>query len=191
MKQNCTFDSNKTFGSYVVTPQNSLLAGMAKLIARHPEKSGEYSSLFVYGKPGMGKTHLLHAIANELIKSRPTFVIQIVTGRDLMIEAIEAIDDNKLLDFHKKYSDKVDVLIIDDIHKLCNKAFTQNELLHIFKKLLSNNKQLVFASAVHPDKIKGLDAELRTILKWGIVADIKSPDLNSRTEIAIRNNYIS
>lgn len=178
-------DSNKTFQSFVIGPSNNMACATAKAVAFNPGKSGRYPSLYIHSNSGLGKTHLLHAVANEIKSHHPSLVVCLITARDFMTEMINSIQNNKINDFRKKYSEKIDVLMIDDIHELKDKQGTQNEFFHIFSELHNKGKQLIFTSDKAPKEIDGIAERIKTRLQWGLVIDIQKPDLETR--IAILN----
>lgn len=182
-------DPIKTFDNFVVGPSNNLANAAAIAIAKNPGKDGKYPSLYIYSNSGLGKTHLLHAVANGIKDNYPHFVICLITARDFMKEMIDAMKDKKLHEFQKKYSEKVDVLMIDDIHELKNKESTQNEFFHVFNELYNKGKQLIFTSDKAPHQIDGIEERIKTRLQWGLVVDIQKPDLETRIAILKRKAY--
>ncbi|EQC50020.1 chromosomal replication initiator protein DnaA [Bacteriovorax sp. BSW11_IV] len=182
-------DPVKTFDNFVVGPSNNLANAAAIAIAKNPGKDGKYPSLYIYSNSGLGKTHLLHAVANGIKENYPHFVICLITARDFMKEMIDAMKDKKLHEFQKKYSEKVDVLMIDDIHELKNKESTQNEFFHVFNELYNKGKQLIFTSDKAPHQIDGIEERIKTRLQWGLVVDIQKPDLETRIAILKRKAY--
>ena len=125
----------------------------------------------------------MHAAANKIKEEFPQLRIYFVSARDFMNEMINAMANKDILSFRKKYSERVDVLLVDDIHELKNKSGTQNEFFHIFNELHSKNKQLIFTSDRPPQEIDGLEDRLRTRLSWGLVLDVQAPDLETRMAI--------
>lgn len=178
-----TIDKNKTFDCFIVGPSNGLACASAKAVAQNPGKTGKYPSLYFHGDSGLGKTHLLHAIANEIRIHYPSHTILFTTAREFMKEMIDSIQINKLSEFQLKYTDNIDVLMIDDIHELSNKKATQDEFFHIFNALYNKGKQLVFTSDKSPKEINGLAERIKTRLQWGLVVDIQIPDLETRIAI--------
>ena len=176
-----SLDPSKTFKNFIVGSSNNLAYSSALAAASSPGQ--DYQSLYFHGDSGLGKTHLLHAIGNEIKNKFPTLKINLVTGRDFISEFVTAIQKGKVSDFHSKFTEKVDVLLIDDIHELKNKQGTQNEFFHVFNELHRRNKQLVFTSDQHPKEISGLEERIKTRLSWGLVLDIQKPDLETRIAI--------
>lgn len=182
-------DPAKTFDNFVVGPSNNLANAAAIAISKNPGKDGKYPSLYIHSNSGLGKTHLLHAVANGIKENYPHFVICLITARDFMKEMIDSLKDKKLHEFQKKYSEIVDVLMIDDIHELKNKESTQNEFFHVFNELYNKGKQLIFTSDKAPEEIDGIEERIRTRLQWGLVVDIQKPDLETRIAILKRKAY--
>ena len=176
-------DPNKKFKNFIVGPSNNLAFATACAVADSPGKSGKYPCLYVYSDSGLGKTHLLHGVANGIADKHPELNVCLITARDFMKELINAFKDQNLNEFQKKYTEKVDVLMIDDIHELKNKASTQEEFFHIFNFLHDKGKQLIFTSDKSPDKIDGVEERIITRLQWGLVVDIQRPDFETRTAI--------
>jgi chromosomal replication initiator protein len=176
-----SLDPNKTFKNFIVGSSNNLAYSSALAAASSPGQ--DYQSLYFHGDSGLGKTHLLHAIGNEIKNKFPTLKINLVTARDFVSEFVTAIQKGKVTEFHSKFTQKVDVLLIDDIHELKNKQGTQNEFFHVFNELHRRNKQLVFTSDQHPKEILGLEERIKTRLSWGLVLDIQKPDLETRIAI--------
>jgi chromosomal replication initiator protein len=176
-------DPGKRFTNFVVGPSNNLANAAAIAISKNPGKSGKYPSLYMHSNSGLGKTHLLHAMANGIKDNYPQYVICLITARDFMKEMIDSIREERLHEFRKKYSEKVDVLMIDDIHELGGKEGTQREIFHIFNELYNRGKQLIFTSDKTPQEINGLEDRIRTRLQWGLVVDIQRPDFETRLAI--------
>lgn len=178
-----TIDPNKTFDNFIVGPSNNLAFAATHAVASAPGKEGKYPCLYIYSDSGLGKTHLLHAVANGIKEKNPELVICLISAREFMKELINAYKDKKLDQFQKKYSEATDVLMIDDIHELKNKQSTQEEFFHIFNELHAKGKQLIFTSDKAPQEINGIEERLVTRLQWGLVIDIQKPDLETRIAI--------
>ncbi|POB13219.1 chromosomal replication initiator protein DnaA [Halobacteriovorax sp. DA5] len=180
---NIVIDKSKTFKNYVIGPSNNMAYAASVAIAKSPGKAGKYPSLYIHSNSGLGKTHLLHAMANGIHNQYPHYVICLITARDFMKEMIESIRNKQLPEFRQKYSDKVDVLMIDDVHELKGKEGTQREFFHIFNELYQKGKQLIFTSDKTPQEINGLEERIKTRLQWGLVVDIQKPDIETRVAI--------
>lgn len=181
---NFVVDPKKTFDNFVVGPSNNMAYASAQAVANNP--GNIYPCLYIYSISGLGKTHLLHSVANKAKAAFPSLIICITTARDFMTEMVDAITKNNIFSFRKKYSEEVDILMIDDVHELKNKEGTQNEFFHIFNELHNKGKQLIFTSDKHPKDINGIEERIKTRLAWGLVLDIQAPDLETRIAILKR-----
>lgn len=170
------------FDSFVVGPSNSLAHAAAYAVCQG--LGTVYNPLFIYGGTGLGKTHLMHALGNETRKKRPNAIIKYVTADHFMHEFISSIRFDKVHKFREKY-ETVDLLLLDDIQFFSNKEQTQETFFHIFNALHQNQKQIVLSSDTFPKEITGLQSRLKSRMEWGLVADIQTPDLE--TKIAILN----
>lgn len=177
-------DTKKSFDNFVIGPNNNFANASAVAVAKNPGKV--YPSLYIHGNSGLGKTHLLHAVANYVQENNPRLRICITTAKDFMNEMVESMKTQTIHEFRKKYSESIDVLMIDDIHELKNKISTQNEFFHVFNELHNKGKQLIFTSDKHPKDIDGIEDRIKTRLAWGMVVDIQLPDLETRTAILKR-----
>ncbi len=182
-------DPNKTFENFIIGPSNNIACATAKAVANNPGKSGKYPSLYFYSDSGLGKTHLLHSVANTISNHYPSLIVCLITARDFMNEMIHSIQNNNISRFRKKYSEKIDVLMIDDIHELKDKQGTQNEFFHIFNELHDKGKQLIFTSDKPPKEIAGIEERIKTRLQWGLVIDIQRPDLETKIAILKKKAY--
>ena len=182
-------DPTKTFDNFIEGPSNNMAFAASVAISQNPGKSGKYPSLYIHSNSGLGKTHLLHAVANGLRESNPELAVFLITARDFLKEMITAIQNKELPEFQKKYSEKIDVLMIDDIHELKNKKGTQDEFFHIFNELYNKGRQLIFTSDKSPKEIDGIEERIKTRLQWGLVVDIQRPDLETRIAILKRKAY--
>ena len=190
--QNFIIDPNKTFDTFIIGPSNNMAFVTMKAVAEEPSRPnqpGRYPSIYIYSNSGLGKTHLLHSVANKIFEKYPKLNLCLITAREFMKEMIESIQNNTLGSFQKKYSEKIDVLMIDDIHELENKHGTQNEFFHIFNELHNKGKQLIFTSDKPPKEINGIAERIRTRLQWGLVIDIQKPDFETRMAILKKKAY--
>ncbi len=188
---NIIIDANKTFDTFVVGNSNAIAYATCQAVAVDPSRQGKqckYQCLYIYSDSGLGKTHLLHAVANKIKELYPNLVVALLSARDFTKEMVNSINDKTMADFQKKYSEVVDVLIIDDIHELRNKPTTQNEFFHIFNELQNRGKQLIFTSDKLPSEIDGIPERLRTRLQWGLLIDIQRPDFETRLAILKRKS---
>ncbi|MBC7540097.1 MAG: chromosomal replication initiator protein DnaA [Bacteriovorax sp.] len=179
-------DRSKTFDNFIVGPTNNMAQAASKAVAQNPGKNGKYPSLYVHSNSGLGKTHLLHAVANEINEKHPGLTVCLITARDFMDEMITLMKNNRINEFVKKYTEKVDVLMIDDIHELKNKEGTQDQFFHVFNEMHNKGKQLIFTSDKRPKEIDGISERIKTRLQWGLVVDIQPPDLETRIAILRR-----
>lgn len=181
-----TIDTMRTFANFIVGPSNNMAQASSKAVADKPGREGKYQSLYIYSNSGLGKTHLLHAIANEINEKLPHLNVCLISSKNFMDELLHLMSQNKYNDFVKKYTEKVDVLMIDDIHELKGKVATQDQFFHIFNELHDKGKQLVFTSDKTPKEIDGISERIKTRLQWGLVVDIQPPDLETRIAILRR-----
>jgi len=179
-KTGSNINTSYVFDSFIVGPNSSLAFAAAHAVAENP--GNVYNPLFIYGGSGLGKTHLLHAIGNEIKTRNKRASILYQTTDRFVNEFINAIRFDKVHAFHEKYR-HADVLLIDDVQFISNKEQTQEAFFHIFNCLYDAHKQLVFSSDSVPSDIKGLAERLQSRLSWGLVADIHTPSLE--TKIAI------
>ena len=185
-KSGIRVDRSKTFDNFIVGPTNNIAQAASKAVALNPGKDGKYPSLYIHSNSGLGKTHLLHAVANEIAEKHPSYNICLITTRDFMEEMIGLMKINKINDFFKKYTERVDVLMIDDIHELKNKEGTQDQFFHVFNEMHNKGKQLIFTSDKNPKEITGISERIKSRLQWGLVVDIQPPDLETRIAILRR-----
>ncbi len=174
---------NYTFANFIVGPSNKFAHAASLAVASNP--SGAYNPLFIYGGSGLGKTHLLYAICNEINKNNPSSNIIYVKGEEFTNELIAAIQSGGTQDFHLKYRE-ADVLLVDDIQFISGKDSTQEEFFHTFNALYHAGKQIVLTSDRPPKEIKTLEDRLRTRFEWGLLADIQPPDFETRIAIIRR-----
>jgi len=176
-----------TFDKYIVGSHNRLAHAVALAITETPGKV--YNPYFLYSKVGLGKTHLVQAIGNQIHFKFPDKKIVYVSGEDFVNQLLEAIRgaNNKGKEFREKYR-KVDVLIIDDVHFLAGKEATQEEFFHTFNSLHMANKQIILTSDRPPKDIKNLEDRLTSRLSAGMMADIQTPDFETRVAILQSKN---
>lgn len=172
-----------TFENFVVGQNNKFAHAAALSVATNPSRS--WNPLFIYGASGLGKTHLLFAIQNEISRTFPEYKISYVDGDRFTNEIITAIQEKTMNEFHNKYR-TADVLLVDDVQFIGGKESTQEEFFHTFNTLFNAGKQIVLASDRPPKEIKSLDERLRTRFEWGLTADIQPPDFETRVAIIRR-----
>ncbi len=176
-----------TFESYVQGSSNEFVYAAAKAVAENPGDA--YNPLFIYGGTGLGKTHILMAIANYLKKYKPTLNVLYATCEQFTNQMVEAVARGKALgsDFRKKYRN-VDVLLIDDVQFLAKKQRTQEEFFNTFNELVMQNKQIVLTCDRPPKEIEVLEDRLRTRFEGGLLADVQVPDLETKVAILRRKS---
>ncbi len=169
-----------TMDNFVIGSNNDLAASVAKAIIREP--GTRHNPFYLYGGPGLGKTHLVQAIGNELLKSRPELKVAYVPTNSFYNEFIEALGSKQGNKFTKKYQ-KVDVLIIDDIQMIINKEATQNAFFDIFNELHQHGKQIIITSDRLPEQLKSLDVRLSSRLACDGAYDIQLPKFEDKCAI--------
>ena len=181
-KMNTSMDFNPqfTFDSFVVGPSNRMAHSAAIAVSKTPGQV--YNPLFIYGPPGVGKTHLLYAIANGIRKTTPDANIVYIKGDQFTNELVDAIKNGKNIEFRSKYRE-ADLFLIDDIQFIAGKEFTQEEFFHTFNKLYEEHKQIVMTSDRKPSDMATLEDRLRTRFEWGLIMDIQPPDYETRMAI--------
>ncbi|OGE75737.1 MAG: hypothetical protein A3C85_04540 [Candidatus Doudnabacteria bacterium RIFCSPHIGHO2_02_FULL_48_21] len=168
------------FESFIVGSNNELAAAAAQAVTKNPGKA--YNPLFIYGGVGLGKTHLMQAIGNALLKSGEAKRVLYVTTEKFTNEFIQSVRDNKSEGFKNLYR-SMDVLLIDDIQFLAGKEQTQEEFFHTFNALHQSNKQIVLSSDRLPKEIPAIEERLVSRFEWGMIADVQPPDFETRLAI--------
>ena len=176
-----TFSDRYTFETFVLGPSNRFAHAAAMAVAEAPP-SKAYNPLFIYGGVGLGKTHLLYAIASHMLMLGSRFRVKYVTSEAFVTEFIRAIREGKGYTFQRRYRDN-DVLLVDDIQFLAGKEETQTEFFHTFNDLHRSERQIVIASDRPPQELAGLEDRLRNRFRWGLCVDIQPPDLETRIAI--------
>ena len=172
-----------TFDRFVVGPSNRFAHAAAIAVANRPAET--YNPLFIYGPSGLGKTHLLYAIAGEINYRHPDYNIIYIKGDQFTNELIQALQEGKNAEFRNKYRN-ADLFLVDDIQFISGKESTQEEFFHTFNNLYENHKQIVLTSDRPPSDLLRLEDRLKTRFEWGLIADINPPDYETRMAI-IRN----
>ena len=181
-KQNTSMDFNPqfSFDNFVVGPSNRFAHGAAVAVSNNPGQV--YNPLFIYGPAGVGKTHLLYAIANGIRKQNSNANIVYIKGDQFTNELIAAIQSGKNVEFRSKYRE-ADLFLIDDIQFIAGKESTQEEFFHTFNTLYEEHKQIVMTSDRKPSDMLTLEDRLKTRFEWGLLADIQPPDYETRMAI--------
>ena len=169
-----------TFETYVVGPQNKLAYAAARAVAERPAEN--YNPLFIYGDSGLGKTHLIYAIAHEIRTKTPGAKIVYIKGDDFTNELVEAIRTGKNVEFRSKYRD-ADLLLMDDVQFIAGRKQTQEEFFHTFNTLYESKRQIVLTSDRSPKEMQLLDDRLQTRFEWGLLVDVQPPDFETRLAI--------
>lgn len=178
INKNDNLNPKYTFETFVVGPFNQLAHAAARTVVEKPGIT--YNPLFIYGKTGHGKTHLIQAVGNQLKKSGKK--VFYVTSERFAIDLVNAIQNGTANNFKNRYR-QFDAVIMDDIQFLANKEKTQEELFHLFNAMHDNNKQIVFSSDIHPSLLSGMEERLQSRFAQGMIIDIPIPDTESRSAI--------
>ena len=174
------FNPQFTFDSFIVGPSNRMAHSASIAVSQTPGQV--YNPLFLYGPPGVGKTHLLYAIANEIRKTNPEANIVYIKGDQFTNELVDAIQSKRNIEFRSKYRE-ADLFLIDDIQFISGREGTQEEFFHTFNTLYENHKQIVMTSDRRPSDMSTLEDRLRTRFEWGLIMDIQPPDYETRIAI--------
>ena len=172
-----------TFDTFIVGGSNEFAYAACTAVAKEPGKN--YNPLFIYGPSGLGKTHLMHAIAHEVHQSHPNYKIIYVTSEEFGNDFIACINNGNTANFHDKYRN-ADVLLVDDVQFFSNKESMQEEFFHTFNKLHAEGKQIVLTSDKSPKELKTLEERIRSRFEWGLITDISTPDFETRIAIIRR-----
>ena len=172
-----------TFDNFVQGKSNELARAAAEQVADNP--GGAYNPLFVYGGVGLGKTHLMHAIGNELAVKNPNCRVVYVSSERFVGDMVKALQLNAINEF-KRYYRSVDALLIDDIQFFANKERTQEEFFHTFNTLLEGGQQMIFTCDRYPKELNGLEERLRSRFGWGLTVSVEPPELETRVAILMK-----
>lgn len=171
-----------TFDTFVKGDSNQFAVATCLSAAENPGKA--YNPLFIYGSTGLGKTHLLHAVGNLVLKNNPSAVVTYISSERFMNEMIYCLRFSKMWDFRQKYR-SCDVFLVDDIQFISGKKATQEEFFHTFNTLYAAKKQIVITSDLFPKDIPDIEDRLRNRFQWGLIADIQPPSIEHRIAILL------
>ena len=180
-------NSNYTFDTFVVGSNNRFAQSASLAVAESPGES--YNPLYIYGGPGLGKTHLMHSIGNFIVEQNPDSRVLYVTSEEFTNEVIESIRSGNaaaMTKLREKYR-TVDVLLLDDVQFIIGKESTQEEFFHTFNVLHTAGKQIILSSDKPPKEMETLEERFRSRFEWGLIADIQPPDYETRMAILRKN----
>jgi chromosomal replication initiator protein len=172
-----------SFENFVVGKSNQFAQAAALAVSRKPARA--YNPLFIFGGVGLGKTHLMQAIGHEVSREHPHLRVEYVSGDTFTFHVVSSIREDRFGSFRKKYHD-VDVWLVDDIQFIAAKERTEAEFFQVFNTLYETGRQVVIASDRPPKELQVMDDRLRSRFEWGLIADIKPPDLETRIAILAR-----
>ncbi len=180
INKNSNINPEYTFAKFISGSSNQFASAAAMAVANNPATI--YNPLFIYGGVGLGKTHLINAIGNEIIKNNKTIKVSYYSSEKFTNELINSIRYGKMDEFRNKFR-SIDVLLIDDVQFIAGKERTQEEFFHTFNSLYESHKQIVVTSDKFPKEIPGLEERLRSRFEWGLIADIQPPDIETKQAI--------
>ncbi len=172
-----------TFANLVVGQNNHVATGACHEVVKSPGEM--YNPLVIYGPAGVGKTHLMQAVAHEMLAMDATLKVKYISAERFMNEIVTAIAEDRVVEIRMAYS-KLDLLIIDDVQYLVESKIAQEELFHIFNNMHQENRQVILAADRTPNQLSSLSKGIRSRLEWGLAADIQPPDEGTRLEILRR-----
>lgn len=176
-------NTNFTFNTFVQGKANQLAAAAARQVAENP--GGSYNPFFIYGGVGLGKTHLMHAIGNQLLADNPQARVVYLHSERFVQDMVNALRHNKIDEF-KRFYRSLDALLIDDIQFFANKEQSQEEFFHTFNTLLEGNKQVILTSDRFPKEVDGLEDRLKSRFGWGLTIAVEPPEFEMRVAILLR-----
>lgn len=170
-----------TFETFIVGASNQFAHASSLAIAERP--GSLYNPVFVYSPPGLGKTHLLHAIGNKILQRTPQARVVYLSAEQFLNELVDSIQKKKMSQFREKYRNSVDALLLDDVQFLSGKDGTQEELFHTFNEFYNTKRQIVLTSDRPPKEIEELEERIRTRFAWGLISNINAPEIETRIAI--------
>ncbi|MEZ4463459.1 MAG: chromosomal replication initiator protein DnaA [bacterium] len=173
-----------TFDSYVVGPNNEMACAACSSVARQPGRA--FNPLFIYGGTGLGKTHLLQAVAHRILAADPHARVVYVSAEEFTNQVIKSISRQRMDAFRERFRGNCDVLLVDDVHVLSGKERTQEEFFYTFNALHAAQKQIILTSDKTPQEIQHLEERLRSRFQWGLITDVKAPQFETRVAILQR-----
>jgi len=184
---NPNLNPNYTFENFVVGSCNQFAHAASQAVSKSPAKS--YNPFYIYGGAGLGKTHLMNAIGHYSLNQNKRMKILFITTEKFMNDLINHLQYGKILDFRQKYR-SVDILLMDDIHYLSGKERTKEEFFHTFNHLYDSQKQIVISSDCPPKEIPNLEERFSSRFEWGLIADLKPPDIETRIAILQKKSQL-
>jgi len=176
-------NGNFTFDTFVEGKANQLAAAAARQVSENP--GGAYNPFFIYGGVGLGKTHLMHAIGNQMMKDNPNARVVYLHSERFVADMVNALRHNKIDEF-KRFYRSLDALLIDDIQFFANKEQSQEEFFHTFNTLLEGNKQVILTSDRFPKEVDGLEDRLKSRFGWGLTIAVEPPEFEMRVAILLK-----
>lgn len=176
-------NANFTFDTFVEGKANQLAAAAARQVSENP--GGAYNPFFIYGGVGLGKTHLMHAIGNQMMKDNPDARVVYLHSERFVADMVNALRHNKIDEF-KRFYRSLDALLIDDIQFFANKEQSQEEFFHTFNTLLEGNKQVILTSDRFPKEVDGLEDRLKSRFGWGLTIAVEPPEFEMRVAILLK-----
>jgi chromosomal replication initiator protein len=187
-RKNSSLNPNYTFDSFVEGKSNQLARAASSQVATNP--GGAYNPLFIYGGVGLGKTHLVHAVGNEIVKNKPGAKVVYLHSERFVADMVKALQHNKIDEF-KRYYRSVDALLIDDIQFFAGKERSQEEFFHTFNALLEGEQQVIMTCDRYPKEVDGLEERLKSRFGWGLTVAIEPPELETRVAILMNKAQLS
>ena len=186
--KNVSLNPNYTFESFVEGKSNQLARAASSQVATNP--GGAYNPLFIYGGVGLGKTHLMHAVGNEIVKNKPKAKVVYLHSERFVADMVKGLQHNKIDEF-KRYYRSVDALLIDDIQFFAGKERSQEEFFHTFNALLEGEQQVIMTCDRYPKEVDGLEERLKSRFGWGLTVAIEPPELETRVAILMNKAQLS